>query len=141
MNTLLFAIIGIPLIEIYLFIKIGSQIGAFNTLILILSTAIIGIAYARYEGFNTLKSGINQIAKNKLPLYEVISGAALTFAALLLIIPGFATDFMGLLLIIPLTIKLILKRFVKKSNAKKESQNNFIEGEFEDIGENDDKKI
>ena len=141
MNTLLFAIIGIPLIEIYLFIKIGSQIGAFNTLILILSTAIIGIAYARYEGFNTLKSGINQIAKNKLPLYEVISGAALTFAALLLIIPGFATDFMGLLLIIPLTRKLILKRFVKKSNAKKESQNNFIEGEFEDIGENDDKKI
>ena len=141
MNTLLFAIIGIPLIEIYLFIKIGSQIGAFNTLILILSTAIIGIAYARYEWFNTLKSGINQIAKNKLPLYEVISGAALTFAALLLIIPGFATDFMGLLLIIPLTRKLILKRFVKKSNAKKESQNNFIEGEFEDIGENDDKKI
>ena len=141
MNTLLFAIIGIPLIEIYLFIKIGSQIGAFNTLILILSTAIIGVAYARYEGFNTLKSGINQIAKNKLPLYEVISGAALTFAALLLIIPGFATDFMGLLLIIPLTRKLILKRFVKKSNAKKESQNNFIEGEFEDIGENDDKKI
>tara|TARA_B100000242_G_scaffold289478_1_gene259385 strand:+ start:648 stop:1073 length:426 start_codon:yes stop_codon:yes gene_type:complete len=141
MNTLLFAIIGIPLIEIYLFIKIGSQIGAFNTLILILSTAIIGIAYARYEGFNTLKSGINQIAKNKLPLYEVISGAALTFAALLLIIPGFATDFIGLLLIIPLTRKLILKRFVKKSNAKKESQNNFIEGEFEDIGENDDKKI
>ena len=141
MNTLLFAIIGIPLIEIYLFIKIGSQIGAFNTLILILSTAIVGIAYARYEGFNTLKSGINQIAKNKLPLYEVISGAALTFAALLLIIPGFATDFMGLLLIIPLTRKLILKRFVKKSNAKKESQNNFIEGEFEDIGENDDKKI
>ena len=124
-----------------MFIKIGSQIGAFNTLILILSTAIIGIAYARYEGFNTLKSGINQIAKNKLPLYEVISGAALTFAALLLIIPGFATDFMGLLLIIPLTRKLILKRFVKKSNAKKESQNNFIEGEFEDIGENDDKKI
>lgn len=141
MNTLLFAIIGIPLIEIYLFIKIGSQIGAFNTLVLILSTAIIGIAYARYEGFNTLKSGINQIAKNKLPLYEVISGAALTFAALLLIIPGFATDFIGLLLIIPLTRKLILKRFVKKSNAKKESQNNFIEGEFEDIGENDDKKI
>ena len=141
MNTLLFAIIGIPLVEIYLFIKIGSQNGAFNTLILILSTAIIGIAYARYEGFNTLKSGINQIAKNKLPLYEVISGAALTFAALLLIIPGFATDFMGLLLIIPLTRKLILKRFVKKSNAKKESQNNFIEGEFEDIGENDDKKI
>ena len=141
MNTLLFAIIGIPLIEIYLFIKIGSQIGAFNTLILILSTAIIGIAYARYEGFNTLKSGINQIAKNKLPLYEVISGTALTFAALLLIIPGFATDFMGLLLIIPLTRKLILKRFVKKSNSKKEGQNNFIEGEFEDIGENDDKKI
>ena len=141
MNTLLFAIIGIPLIEIYLFIKIGSQIGAFNTLILILSTAIIGIAYARYEGFNTLKSGSKQIAKNKLPLYEVISGTALTFAALLLIIPGFATDFIGLLLIIPLTRKLILKRFVKKSNAKKESQNNFIEGEFEDIGENDDKKI
>ncbi len=141
MNTLLFAIICIPLIEIYLFIKIGSQIGAFNTVILILSTAIIGVAYARYEGFNTLKSGINQIAKNELPLYEIVSGAALTFAALLLILPGFATDITGLLLIIPLTRKLILNRFVKKNNSNKESQNNFIEGEFEDIEENDDKKI
>ena len=143
MNTVLIFIIGIPLIEIYLFIKIGSQIGAFNTILLILFTAILGVAYARYEGFITLKSGIGQLIKNQLPVYELISGATLAFAAFLLIFPGFATDLMGLLLIIPYSRKVILKKFVnknKKSN-KSEHNKNFIEGEFEDIDDNNDRKI
>ena len=113
MNSVLILILSIPLIEIYLFIKIGSSIGAFNTISLILLTAIIGVAYARYEGFNTLKSGMAQLVKNEVPIYEIVSGAALTFAAILLIIPGFATDFLGLLLIIPITRKLILMLFPK----------------------------
>ena len=144
MNTVLILLIGIPLIEIYLFIKIGSQIGAFNTVLLIISTAIVGVAYARYEGFNTLKSGIRQIVKNELPVYEIISGATLAFAAFLLILPGFATDAIGILLIIPLTRKIFLNKFVKKNKngyENKEKNNNFIEGEYEDINENDDKKI
>ena len=116
MNTALFLIIGIPLIEIYLFIKIGSQIGAFNTVLLILITAITGVAYARYEGFNTLKSGISQIVKNQIPIYELVSGATLAFAAILLILPGFATDFLGILLVIPFTRKIILSRIIKKKN-------------------------
>ena len=113
MNALLILIIAIPLIEIYLFIKIGSYIGAFNTISLILLTAIVGIWYARYEGFNTLKSGISQLMKNELPLYEMISGAALAFAAILLILPGFATDVVGLLLIFPVTRKLFLENIRK----------------------------
>ena len=133
MNTALVLIIGIPLIEIYLFIKIGSQIGAFNTVLLILTTAIIGVAYARYEGFNTLKSGIAQLVKNEMPVYEIISGATLAFAAFLLILPGFATDLVGILLVIPFTRKIILSRFVKK--------NNYIEGDYEDISEDNDKKL
>ena len=137
MNTLLILIISIPLIEIYLFIKIGSQIGAFNTISLILVTAFVGVLYARYEGFNTLKSGISQLAKNELPLYEIISGAALAFAALLLILPGFATDFIGLLLIFPITRKFFFKSMSKKySSNKKNIKKNFIEGEYEDIDEN-----
>tara|TARA_Y100000590_G_C15276332_1_gene847082 strand:- start:240 stop:656 length:417 start_codon:yes stop_codon:yes gene_type:complete len=136
MNTLLILIISIPLIEIYLFIKIGSQIGAFNTISLILVTAFVGVLYARYEGFNTLKSGISQLAKNELPLYEIISGAALAFAALLLILPGFATDFIGLLLIFPITRKFFFKSMSKKySSNKKNIKKNFIEGEYEDIDE------
>ena len=115
MTTILLLLISIPLIEIYLFIKIGSNIGAFNTVSLILITAIVGIIYARYEGFNTLRSGMSQLIKNEIPVYEIISGAALTFAALLLILPGFATDLMGLILIFPPTRKLILKNFSKKS--------------------------
>ena len=111
MNTVLFLIIGIPLIEIYLFIKIGSQIGAFNTVLLILTTAVVGVAYARYEGFNTLKSGISQLIKNELPIYEIVSGAALAFAALLLILPGFATDLLGLLIIFPPTRKFFFKKY------------------------------
>ena len=141
MNTALILIIGIPLIEIYLFIKIGSQIGAFNTVLLILATAIAGVAYARYEGFNTLKSGMSQLIKNEMPIYEIISGATLAFAALLLIFPGFATDFLGILLIIPITRKLILGKFINKNNYKREKNKNYIDGEFEDLEDDDDKKI
>ena len=122
MNTLLLLIIGIPLIEIYLFIKIGSQIGAFNTVLLILVTAVIGVAYVRYEGFNTIKSGIGQLVKNELPVYEIISGATLAFAAFLLILPGFPTDLLCILLAIPLTRKILLGRFIKKKNTRKKTK-------------------
>ena len=141
MNTVLFLIIGIPLIEIYLFIKIGSQIGAFNTVLLILITAVAGVAYARYEGFNTLKSGMSQLIKNEMPIYELISGATLAFAALLLIFPGFATDLVGILLVVPITRRLILGKFIKKKQYKKKETDNYIDGEYEDLGEDDDKKI
>ena len=141
MNTALFLIIGIPLIEIYLFIKVGSQIGAFNTVLLILTTAVAGVTYARYEGFNTLKSGMSQLIKNEMPIYELISGATLAFAALLLIFPGFATDLIGILLVIPITRRLILGKFIKKKQYKKKESNNYIDGEYEDLGEDDDKKI
>ena len=140
MSSILFLIIFIPIIEIYLFIKIGSQIGAITTILLIFSTAILGIYYARYEGLNTLKSGFHQLSRNETPAYEVISGAAIAFAALLLIIPGFATDFFGFLLIFPISRKLIFNKFSKKFNKKKE-RNNFIEGEFEDKEDHDDKKL
>ena len=141
MNTVLFLIIGIPLIEIYLFIKIGSQIGAFNTVLLILTTAVVGVAYARYEGFNTLRSGMSQLIKNEMPIYELISGATLAFAALLLIFPGFATDFIGILLVIPLTRRLILGKLIKKNQYKKKENNIYIDGEYEDLDKDDDKKI
>ena len=135
MNTILLLLISIPLIEIYLFIKIGSYIGAFNTVSLILITAIVGIIYARYEGFQTLRSGMSQLIKNEIPVYEIISGAALTFAALLLILPGFATDLMGLILIFPPTRKLILKNFSKKYTSKNQKKKDYIDGEFEDKDE------
>jgi len=141
MNTVLLAIILVPIVEIYLFIKIGSQIGAFNTISLIFITAIIGIIYARYEGLNTLRSGFSQIVKNELPAYEIISGAAIAFAALLLIIPGFATDILGFLLIFPLTRKLLLRDFSKKFDKKTNEKKPFIEGEFEDIDDDHDRKI
>tara|TARA_Y100000590_G_C15610062_1_gene973493 strand:- start:947 stop:1363 length:417 start_codon:yes stop_codon:yes gene_type:complete len=138
MNTILIVILGIPILEIYLFIKIGSQIGAFNTISLILVTAIVGVAYARYEGFNTLKSGIAQMMKNEVPVYEIISGATLAFASILLILPGFATDVLGILLIFPYSRKLLIRsvsgKYTKKRKVK---EKNFIEGEYEDI---DDKK-
>ena len=140
MNTVIISIILIPIIEIYLFIKIGSQIGAFNTISLIFITAIVGIIYARYEGLNTLKSGISQIIKNELPSYEIISGAAIAFAAFLLIIPGFATDLFGFIIIFPLTRKILLKKLSKNINTKKENEN-FIDGEYEDIENDDDKKL
>ena len=140
MNTFLLLIISIPVIEIYLFIKMGSQIGALNTILLIFVTAFFGIIYARYEGFNTLKAGMSQILKNEIPAYEIISGAALAFAAFLLILPGFATDFLGLLIVFPPTRKLIFKKVStkKRSNNKKQ---NFINGDFEDIEDEDDKKL
>ena len=132
MNTLLLLIILVPIIEIYLFIKIGSQIGAFSTISLIFITAFLGIIYARYEGFNTLKSGMSQIVKNEMPIYEIISGAALAFAAFLLILPGFATDILGLLIIFPPTRKLLLKKVSTKYSVNKIKTQDFIEGEFED---------
>ena len=141
MNTVLVAIILIPVIEIFLFIKIGAQIGAFNTISLIFLTAIIGIFYARYEGLNTLKSGFTQLVKNELPAYEIISGAIIAFAAVLLIIPGFMTDIIGFLLIFPLTRKLILKNFSSKFKVKTKKDENFIDGEYEDIDKEDDKKL
>ena len=136
MNTLLILVLGIPLIEIYLFIKIGSVIGAFNTIALIIITALTGIIYARHEGFNTLKSGFSQLVRNEVPIYEFISGAAIAFAAFLLILPGFATDFLGFLLIFPFTRKLIIGRFTKKSETYKKTKKDFIEGQYEDIDEN-----
>tara|TARA_B100000941_G_scaffold271164_1_gene229691 strand:- start:409 stop:837 length:429 start_codon:yes stop_codon:yes gene_type:complete len=142
MNTALILILGIPLIEIYLFIKVGSEIGALNTILLILTTAIVGIWYARYEGFNTLRSGMSQLVKNELPLYEIVSGAAIAFAALLLILPGFATDIIGILLIFPFTRKIILSKYSKKNNTKTKSnvkEKNYIEGEYEDIEDKDER--
>ena len=141
MNTLLLLIIGIPIIEIYLFIKVGSQIGALNTILLIFITAFFGISYARYEGFNTLKSGMSQMVKNELPVYEIISGAALAFAALLLILPGFATDLLGLLIIFPFTRKLIFKKVSNKHKPANSKKQDFINGEYEDIEDENDRKF
>jgi UPF0716 protein FxsA len=140
MNTILLAIIGIPVIEIYLFIKVGSQIGAFNTIFLIFITAFFGVIYARYEGFNTLRSGMSQIVRNELPINEIISGAALAFAALLLILPGFTTDLLGLLIIFPPTRKLIFKRVSTKKRPNTTKQD-FINGEYEDVDDENDKKF
>ena len=141
MNTLLLSIVLVPIIEIYLFIKIGAQIGAFNTILLIIITAVTGIVYARYEGLNTLRSGFSQIIKNETPAYEIISGAAIAFGALLLIVPGFATDILGFLIIFPLTRKLIFGKISSNFKKKNEEKNNFIDGEFEDIEDDDDRKI
>ena len=138
MNLVLILLISIPLVEIYLFIKVGSYIGAFSTISLIFLTAIIGVIYARYEGFNTLKSGLSQLIKNQLPIYEIISGAALAFAAILLILPGFATDLIGFLLIFPLTRKLLFKKVTNNYSNQNNKKQDFINGEFEDI--DDDKK-
>ncbi len=130
MNSLIFLILLVPVIEIYLFIKIGSQIGAFNTISLIFITAIIGLYYAKYEGLNTLKSAMKQVVQNEVPIYEIISGAALAFAAFLMILPGFLTDIIGLLIIFPWTRKIFFKKISKKNYKNKK---NFIEGEYEDI--------
>ena len=141
MNPILLTIIIVPVIEIYLLIKIGSQVGAITTIFLIFATAIIGVYYAKYEGLNTLKSGFAQLSKSETPAYEVISGAAIAFAALLLIIPGFATDVLGFLLIFPLSRKLIFNRFSKKFSTKQKKKNDFIDGDFEDIEDDNDRKI
>ena len=141
MNTVILSIILIPIVEIYLFIKIGTNIGTFNTISLVFITAIIGIVYARYEGLNTLRSGFTQLIKNKSPAYEIISGAAIAFAALLLIIPGFATDMVGFLLILPLTRKLIFGKIFKNVEMNKEKKKDYIDGDFEDIEDDNDRKI
>ena len=141
MNSVLLSIILVPIVEIYLFIKIGAKIGAFNTILLIFITAITGIIYARYEGLNTLRSAYSQIIKQETPAYEIISGAAIAFAALLLIIPGFATDIIGFLIILPITRKLILGKVSTKIKKKEPDNNNFIDGEFEDIEDDDERKI
>ncbi len=141
MNSILLAIILVPVIEIYLLIKIGSQIGALTTILLIFTTAIVGIYYAKYEGLNTLKSGFVQLSRNEAPTYEMISGAAIAFAALLLIIPGFVTDVLGFLLIFPMSRAFIFNSFFSKIKKSKKETNNFIEGEFEDIEDDNDRKI
>jgi UPF0716 protein FxsA len=141
MNPILLSIILIPIVEIYLFIKIGSQIGAITTIICIFITAIVGVYYAKYEGLNTLKAGFLQLSKNEAPAYEIISGAAIAFAALLLIIPGFATDIFGFLIIFPITRKFFINRFTNKFKNKVKKNNNFIEGDFEDIDDDNDRKI
>ena len=141
MNSILLGIILIPIIEIYLFIKIGSQIGALTTILLIFTTAVVGVYYAKYEGLNTLKSGFIQLSKKETPAYEIISGAAIAIAALLLIIPGFATDILGFLIIFPLTRKLIFKKFTRNFKTRKKKKNDFIDGEFEDIEEDDERKL
>ena len=145
MNSIFLAIVLIPAIEIYLLIKIGSHIGAIITILLIFTTAIIGVYYAKYEGLNTIKSGFVQIINKEMPAYEIISGAAIAFAAILLILPGFATDILGFFLIFPITRKLIfgkLSNKFKNSEVKKNNfKDNFIDGEYEEIDENDDRKI
>ena len=141
MNSILLSIVSISVIEIYLLIKVGSQIGALSTIALIFTTAIVGIYYAKYEGLNTLKSGFVQLSRNEAPTYEIISGAAIAFAALLLIIPGFVTDTIGFLIILPISRKFIFNRLLKKLNRREKNKNNFIDGEFEDIDDDHDKKI
>ena len=140
MNVLILFIIGIPLIEIYLMIKVGSVIGAFNTIFLIFFTAITGVYFARLGGLNAIRSGFSQLVKNEIPVYEIISGAALAFAALLLIIPGFLTDLIGFLLIIPVTRKFFIKIISSKFNNKKVRNEDIIEGSYEDSQQNDDGK-
>ena len=143
MNSIFLLIILIPAIEIFLLIKIGSEIGAITTILLIFTTAIVGVYYAKYEGLNTLKSGFTQISRNKAPTYEMVSGAAIAFAALLLIIPGFATDIFGFLILFPFTRNFFLEKLFKKFKREEKSaeKNNFIDGDFEDIEDEDDRKI
>ena len=141
MNTALLLLILIPILEIYLFIKIGSQIGAFTTISLIFFTAIIGVFYARYEGLNTLRSGVSQLYKNQMPLFELMSGAALAVAAFLLILPGFATDILGFLIIFPFTRKILFQLFLKKRKGEFHIKDDLIEGEYEDKDNENDKKL
>ena len=141
MNTILLGIILIPIIEIYLLIKIGSQIGAISTILLIFITAIVGIYYAKYEGLNTLKSGFLQLSKNQSPTYEVISGAAIAFAAVLLIMPGFLTDIVGFLLIFPFSRKIIFGKLTKKYKNENNLKKDYIDGDFEDIEDDNDRKV
>ena len=141
MNPILLSIILVPVIEIYLLINIGSRIGAFTTIFLIITTAVVGVYYAKYEGLKSLKSGFSQLSNNEPPTYQMLSGAAIAFAALLLIIPGFFTDLFGFLLIFPITRKFIFKALSKKFSKQKKQNNNFIDGEYEDIEDENDKKL
>ena len=143
MNSVVLLIVLIPIVEIYLFIKIGTQIGAITTILLIFATAIVGVYYAKYEGLNILKAGFMQLARNQAPTYEMISGATVAFAALLLIIPGFATDIVGFLILLPISRNFFLKKFLNKFEKTENEikKNNFIDGEFEDIEDDNDKKI
>ena len=142
MNSIFLSIVIVPILEIYLLIKIGSKIGAITTIFLIFTTAVVGVYYAKYEGLNTLKSGLTLLSRNETPTYEMLSGTVIAFAAVLLIIPGFLTDVFGFLLIFPLSRKFFLKKIVNRFDQKKDRKNNFIEGEFEDIeDEENDKKI
>ena len=141
MNSILIYIIGLTIIEIYLFISIGSEIGAITTIFLIFLTAVVGVYYAKYEGLKTLKSLFIQLSRNEPPNYEILSGAGIAVAALLLIIPGFLTDLMGFLLIFPISRKIFFRKISKKFNNKKTEKNNFIDGEFEDIEDEDDRKL
>ena len=140
MNSIFLSIIIVPILEIYLFIKIGSKIGAISTILLIFTTAIVGFYYAKYEGLNTLKSGLALLNKNESPTYEMLSGAVIAFAAILLIIPGFLTDILGFLLIFPASRKFFFKKIISRFESKKDKKNNFIEGEFEDIEEEENDK-
>ena len=139
MNAVILFIIAIPAIEIYLMIKVGGMIGALNTIFLIFFTAVTGVYFAKMAGLSALRSGFNQLVKNEMPIYEIISGAALAFAALLLIIPGFLTDLVGFLLIIPITRKFFIRSISSKFNRKKNDEN-IIEGSFEDNKQNDNNK-
>ena len=139
MNVAILFIIATPLIEIYFMIKIGGMIGAFNTIFLIFFTAITGVYLAKLEGLNAIRSGFNQLVKNKMPIYEIISGATLAFAAFLLIIPGFLTDLVGFLLIIPVTRKFFIRSIFSKFNRKK-NEENIIEGSFEENKQNNNNK-
>jgi len=140
MNSVILFIIGVPAIEIYLMIKVGGAVGAFNTILLIFFTALSGIYFARIAGLSTLKSGFNQLLKNEIPVYEIISGAALAFAAFLLIIPGFLTDIIGFLLIIPFTRKLLIRPISSKFDTREKNDENIIEGSVEENEQEDNSK-
>ena len=140
MNSTILFIIAIPAIEIYLMIKVGGMIGALNTIFLIFFTAVTGVYFAKVAGLSALRSGFNQLVKNEMPIYEIISGAALAFAALLLVIPGFLTDLFGFLLIIPITRRFFISSISSKfKNKKVNNSSDIIEGSFEDTQQNNKK--
>jgi|TARA_B110001452_G_C14939314_1_gene328492 UPF0716 protein FxsA len=133
MNSFFFLFIGLPALEIFLMIKMSSKIGVLGTISLIFLTAIIGVYFARLEGIRTLRSGLLNLYQNKSPLYEILSGASIAIAALLLIMPGFFTDCIGFLLLIPFTRKIIFSIAIKNKNKiKKNGKDDVIDGEIVD---------
>ena len=131
MNALLLIIIGFPILEILVMIKVGQQVGAINTILLILLTAIVGIYYARIEGLNTIRSGFVNLYKNKIPVYEMISGASIAIAAILLIIPGFITDIIGFFLLFPFSRKILVTTWINKNKTENKMRNdNVLDGEI-----------